>query len=68
MRKSEIKNLSVEELENLLVENRASLRSLKFSHAVAPIENPMAIRAKRRLVASLITELTVKKAAQSQNA
>ncbi|HHL51847.1 MAG TPA: 50S ribosomal protein L29 [Flammeovirgaceae bacterium] len=36
------------------------LQKLKFAHAISPIENPMKIRATRRLIARLYTALRQK--------
>jgi len=66
MKNSEIKQLSVEELTEQIEEQTAGLRKLKFSHAVSPIENPMLIRVKRRLVARMKTELTNRVSAETE--
>jgi large subunit ribosomal protein L29 len=41
-------------------EEKRNLQKLKFAHAISPIENPMKIRATRRLIARLNTELRAK--------
>ncbi len=70
MKNTEIRELSIEDLENAIAEQQVSLQKLRFSHAVSPIENPMVIRKTRRLIARLKTERTVKLSAESasQNA
>ncbi len=65
MKNSEIKALSVEQLQQTLVEEQDRLLKLKFAHAVSPIENPMRIRSTRRLIARLKTELSAKNKAVS---
>ena len=60
MKSSEVKGLSVEELKKTLAEEKNGLFNLKFAHAISPLENPMQIKEKRRLIARLETELTVK--------
>jgi len=60
MKSKEVKALSVEQLQQTLVEEKERLLKLKFAHAVSPIENPMRIRNTRRLIARLMTELTAK--------
>ena len=60
MKSSEVKGLSVEELKKTLAEEKDGLFKLKFAHAISPLENPMQIKEKRRLIARLETELTVK--------
>lgn len=57
MNNSEIKALSVEELKEKLAASNKSLQSLKFAHAVTPIENPNRIRAEKKFRARLMTEL-----------
>ena len=60
MKNSEIKALTVEQLQQTLVEEQDRLLKLKFAHAVSPIENPMRIRNTRRLIARLMKELSAK--------
>ncbi|MBC7922186.1 MAG: 50S ribosomal protein L29 [Ferruginibacter sp.] len=60
MKNDEIRTLSVEALRQQIVNEQQTLQRLKFAHAVTPIENPMRIRATRKLIARLHTELTVK--------
>ncbi len=58
MKQKEIKELSVEELQQKLAELKKEYADLKMAHAVTPLENPMQIRKTRRTVARLATELT----------
>lgn len=60
MKNSEIKALSITELSDKFVSEKATLDKLKFSHAISPLENPMQIREARKLVARLKTELNAK--------
>ncbi|MGB0522501.1 MAG: 50S ribosomal protein L29 [Flammeovirgaceae bacterium] len=57
MKASELRNMSVEELQDAVASAESSLRNLRFAHAVSPIENPMRIRAARKDIARLKTEL-----------
>lgn len=50
------RNMSDEALSDHIEEASVRLKKLQFSHAVNPIENPMTIRATRRLIARLKTE------------
>lgn len=50
------RSLSDDALNDHIEETALQLKKMKFSHAVNPIENPMAIRATRRLLAQLKTE------------
>ena len=63
MKTSEIKNLTTEELQGRIAETKAQLDSLKFNHTIAPLDNPMVIRATRRDVARMMTELNNRAAA-----
>ncbi len=65
MKNSEIRALSLEDLQNKIVAEKENYGKLKFAHAVTPIENPMKIRESRRLVARLQTELSNKKNQQA---
>ena len=58
MKQSEIKNLSVTELQEKLIQSKKAYADLKMAHAISPIENPLQIRGARRTVARLATELT----------
>ena len=58
MKQSEIKELSVAELQEKLSENKKSYSDLKMAHAISPLENPIQLRQIRRSVARLATELT----------
>ncbi len=60
MNTSEIKSLSVDELQERIVSEQENLQKLKFAHAISPIENPMKIRVAKRLIAKMNTELTIK--------
>jgi large subunit ribosomal protein L29 len=58
MKNSEILELTTEELNARLGEERANLTKLKFAHAVSAIENPTRISKVRKDIARLNTELT----------
>ena len=58
MKQSEIKGLSITELQEQLSELRKSYNDLKMSHAIQPLDNPLQLRAARRTVARLASELT----------
>ena len=66
MKNKDIKSLSVEELQERIGVEKASLQKLKFAHAITPIENPARIRASRKLIAQLATELRVKQIANAK--
>lgn len=58
MKQSEIKELSVAELQEKLGEIKKSYADLKMAHAISPLENPIQLRSLRRTVARIATELT----------
>ncbi|HUH51460.1 MAG TPA: 50S ribosomal protein L29 [Flavobacterium sp.] len=58
MKQSEIKNLSVAELQEQLAQLRKTYAELKTAHVVSPIQNPLQIRAVRRSIARVATEIT----------
>ncbi|GGW77659.1 50S ribosomal protein L29 [Salegentibacter mishustinae] len=58
MKQSEVKELSVAELQEELGKSRKAYSDLKMAHAVSPLENPIQLRAERRTIARLATELT----------
>jgi len=64
MKNSEIKSLSLAELKDKISSESEALRKLKFAHQVSAIENPMRIKASRRVIARLKTELKAKEASK----
>ncbi|MDQ6478513.1 50S ribosomal protein L29 [Dyadobacter sp. LHD-138] len=60
MTSKEIKDLSQDQLKEQIAQERERLLRLKFAHAISPIENPLRIRASRKEIAKLLTELSAK--------
>ncbi len=60
MKQSQIKELTQDELKDLLVEETQVLAKMVFNHTVSPIENPLKIRETRRTIARMKTELRKK--------
>ncbi|WP_413511420.1 50S ribosomal protein L29 [Myroides odoratus] len=58
MKQSEIVSLSVADLQEQLKALTNALNSLKSTHAISPIENPLQIRKVRRTIARVNTELS----------
>lgn len=58
MKQADIKNLSVEEIKNQLVQKSAEYTKLKLTHRISPVENPIQLRDLRRTIARLNTALT----------
>ena len=61
MKNSELRALSVDELNKKLVVEKENLDKLIFSHAATPIENTMKIKVARKFVARIKTEINNKK-------
>ena len=57
MKQQEVVKLSNEELNEQLVENKKKYNELKMAHAVSPLENPIQIKALRKSIARIMTEL-----------
>ena len=63
MKNEEIRSLSQEELMEALKSEQETLTRLRFAHAISPIENPMKIKASRKVIARIKTELRAKELA-----
>jgi large subunit ribosomal protein L29 len=55
-----IREISVEDLKARIQEDEMRLKKQEFAHAITPLENPMSIRALRKELARLKTELQKK--------
>ena len=60
MKNVEIKSMTKEELIEAIKSEKGVLQQLKFAHAISTVENPMRIRATRKYIAQLQTELRAK--------
>jgi large subunit ribosomal protein L29 len=58
MKQTEIKNLSLADLQDKLAEYQKQLSELTMAHAITPLENPLQIRSTRRTVARLQTAIS----------
>lgn len=58
MKQSEIKELSIAELQERLGEVKKSYLDLKMAHTISPLESPIQLRSLRRTVARIATEIT----------
>lgn len=57
MKIAEIKELSLQELRELIQTERANYTQMLLNHAVSPLENNAQIKAARRNIARLLTVL-----------
>lgn len=56
-----VKEMSGTDLKARIQEEEMRLKKLEFAHAITPLENPMSIRALRKNLARLKTELHTRK-------
>ena len=55
-----LKDMNVQDLQAKIQEDQLRLKKLEFANAISPLENPMNIRALRRDIARIKTELKKK--------
>ena len=58
MKSSVIREMTTEEIQEKLVDEKEALTKLKMQHASSPLENPLVLRERRKDVSRLMTELT----------
>ena len=58
MKQKEVKELSIDELNEKLLSFKNELSEMKMTHAISPIENPLEIKNIRRTIARINTEIT----------
>ena len=70
MRASEVRELTLEEMQTRLEDLKEELRGLRFGHVMQQVSNPLEIRAVRRDIARLETIIAeeTRKAAAAQAA
>ena len=57
MKSAEIKDMSIQDLQERIAAEKANLSQLKVQHAVSPVENPSIIKKSRRDIARMLTIL-----------
>jgi large subunit ribosomal protein L29 len=67
MKQAVINELSSAELIERLEEEKKQWLKLKFNHAVSPLENPMKIKAYKKTVARLKTEIKARQLKEQAN-
>ena len=60
MKRAEIKDMSIQDLQERIAAEKANLSQLKVQHAVSPVENPSIIKKSRRDIARMLTVLRQK--------
>jgi large subunit ribosomal protein L29 len=66
MKTSEIRELSIKEIEERIENEKNFLFRQHLNHAISPLDNPLKLRESRRNIARLNTILSQKKSEQKQ--
>ena len=66
MKKESLRDLSLNDLNERLEQAREQLVKMNLNHAASPLENPNLIRAKRKDIARILTELRRREIEQSK--
>ncbi|MBQ2174001.1 MAG: 50S ribosomal protein L29 [Alphaproteobacteria bacterium] len=66
MKASEVRGLSIKELNQKLSDLKAELFNLRFQNAINQLENPMRIRAVKSDIARIKTTITEKQTANEE--
>ena len=67
MKASELKELTIKELEEKVDNEKNLLLKQKLNHAVSPLDNPLKIKQTRRNIARLLTVLRQKQMNDTNN-
>ncbi|HLK98400.1 MAG TPA: 50S ribosomal protein L29 [Hymenobacter sp.] len=67
MKNAEIRALSLEDLKQQINAEKTNGQTLRFAHAISPLENPIRLKQSRKNVARLLTELTRREKEQATN-
>ena len=57
MKAKEVKELTTAEIKERMDAQKAELAQMKLQHSISPLDNPLQIKAARRNIARLATEL-----------
>ncbi len=66
MKASELKELTIKELEEKVDNERTLLLKQKLNHAVSPLDNPQKIKHTRRNIARILTILRQKQLSETK--
>lgn len=64
MKASQIKELTVEELQDKIAGESLKYTKMRLSHAISPLESPAKLAQTRKMIARLKTELRARELAQ----
>ena len=67
MKNTEIRALSPDDLRTQLKTEQTNGQQMRFAHAISPLENPARLKANRKTVARLQTELSRRNNEQASN-
>lgn len=67
MKNEEIRALSLDDLRTQIKTEQSNGQQLRFAHAISPLENPGRLKANRKTVARLQTELSRRNKEQAAN-
>ncbi|QJX46137.1 50S ribosomal protein L29 [Hymenobacter taeanensis] len=67
MKNAEIRALSLEDLKTQIKAEQTNGQSMRFAHAISPLENPIRLKQARKNVARLLTELKRRENEQATN-
>jgi large subunit ribosomal protein L29 len=67
MKASELRELTVKELEERIDNEKNLLTKQKLNHAISPLDNPMKIKEARRNIARMLTVLSEKQKTEQSN-
>jgi large subunit ribosomal protein L29 len=67
MKASELKELTIKEIEEKIENEQGLLVKQRLNHAVSPLDNPLKIKDTRRNIARLKTVLRQKQIAETSN-
>ncbi|HON18315.1 MAG TPA: 50S ribosomal protein L29 [Salinivirgaceae bacterium] len=67
MKMSEVRQLSDKDLKDRIKDLKITLTQLRINHAITPLDNPMQLRALRKDIARLNTELRQREISKRNN-
>jgi large subunit ribosomal protein L29 len=67
MKNEEIRALSLDDLRNQIKNEQTNGQQMRFAHAISPLENPGRLKANRKAVARLQTEISRRNNEQASN-
>ncbi len=66
MKKVDLSQTSIADLQEKLKEDRNALDKMRFTHAISPVENPMRIPLAKKNIARVLTEIRKREIAETK--